>query len=89
MQSRNSASQHSDGPDLLMRVHIRLVGEEFGSDSKTFQEFKSCVEKPYSGRDLGGDHGKWENEPKCEAAFRQKLGAEKRNSDPAPLWNIK
>jgi hypothetical protein len=87
VQSRYSGLQHSDGPDLLLRVHIQLVGEELGSDSKAFQEFKSCTEKPYSGRDLGGDHGKWENEPKCEAEFRQKLGAEKLHSDPA-LWNI-
>jgi hypothetical protein len=90
VQSRYSGLQHSDGPDLLMRLQVRLVTDELGSDSRAFEEFKVCVEKPYTGRDLGGDHGKWENEPKCEAAFRQKLAAEKsQKADPAPLWNTK
>jgi hypothetical protein len=71
-----------------MRIDVRLVGDELGSDSRAFEEFKVCVEKPYAGRDLGGDHGKWENEPRCEAEFRQKLGAAKQNSDQAPLWNV-
>lgn len=91
VQSRYSGLQHSDGPDLLVRIHIHLIGEEVGSaDSGAFQDFKACVEKPYSGRDLGGTHGKWENEPRCEAEFRRKLDADKpQKSDAAPLWNMK
>ena len=90
VQSRYSGLEHSDGPDLLMRIHVRLVGDELGSDSKAFQEFKACAEEPYSGRDLGGSHNKWQNEAKCEAKLRRELGAEKlQKPDPAPLWNTK
>jgi len=31
VQSRYSGLQHSDGPDLLMRIHIELLGEELGT----------------------------------------------------------
>jgi hypothetical protein len=88
VQSRYSGLQHSDGPDLLMRVHVQLIGEELGTDSKAFEEFRSCADKPYSGRDFGGTHGKWENEPKCEAEFRQKLKVAEKLQKSEPLWNL-
>jgi hypothetical protein len=72
VQSRYSGVEHSDGPDLLTRIRIRLIGEEIGTDSKAFQEFKSCVEHG-SYPDWGG--GK--NNPRCEEKLRRQLEAEK------------
>ena len=49
VQSRYSGLEHSDGPDLLMRIHVELIGEQLGLDSKEFEKFKRCTEKPYGG----------------------------------------
>jgi hypothetical protein len=68
VQSRFSGTAHSDGPDLLLRIHIRLLGEELGTDSKTYQEFKACVEHG-SYPDWGG------GKPKCEELLLHKLKA--------------
>jgi hypothetical protein len=81
VQSRFSGLAHSDGPDLLVRIHVELIGEELGQDLESFQKFKNCVED--SKANIVG------NEPKCEAKLRRRLDAEK----PAPrsdgqLWNI-
>jgi hypothetical protein len=43
VQSRFSGLAHSDGPDLLERVHVELVGETLGQDSEAFRKYKKCV----------------------------------------------
>lgn len=43
VQSRFSGLAHSDGPDLLERVHVELVGETLGRDSEAFRNYKDCV----------------------------------------------
>ena len=85
VQSRYSGLEHKDGPDLLARIHLQLIAEEPGADSKAFQELKSCVES-------GGDYPDWGGggrKSKCEEKFRRKLEAEKQKPDSAPLWNTK
>lgn len=69
VQSRYSGLQHSDGPDLLVRIRIQLVGDELGRDSKDFQKYKDCVETPKNSVVTG-------NEPKCAAKLRRRLEAE-------------
>jgi hypothetical protein len=58
----------SDGPDLLVRVHVLLVGQEIGigMESPAFQKYKRCVENYNS------------SETKCEAQLRRRLAAEGR-----------
>jgi hypothetical protein len=43
VQSRFSGLAHSDGPDLLERVHVELVGATLGHDSEAFRKYKDCV----------------------------------------------
>jgi hypothetical protein len=43
VQSRFSGLAHSDGPDLLERVHVELVGETLGQDSEAFRKYRKCV----------------------------------------------
>jgi hypothetical protein len=43
VQSRFSGLAHSDGPDLLERVHVELVGEILGRDSEAFRKYKHCI----------------------------------------------
>jgi hypothetical protein len=40
VQSRFSGLAHSDGPDLLERVHVQLVAETLGPDSEAFGSTK-------------------------------------------------
>lgn len=44
VQSRFSGLAHSDGPDLLSRINVELVGQTMDRDSKEFHRFKDCVE---------------------------------------------
>jgi hypothetical protein len=79
VQSRYSGLQHSDGPDLLGRIHVQLVGDDLGRDSDAFLKFKNCVENSYS------------QEAKCEAKFRKRVATAQNKispSDPPPMWNI-
>jgi hypothetical protein len=43
VQSRFSGMAHSDGPDLLERVHIEVVSEALGRDSEAFRKYKHCL----------------------------------------------
>lgn len=84
VQSRYSGLEHSDGPDLLARIHVELIGEELGFDSEPFQKFKHCVED--SQAHIVG------KEPKCEAKLRRS-GLDDASSKSAPRpdaawWNI-
>ena len=80
VQSRYSGIQHSDGPDLLGRIHVQLVCDELGRDSDAFVKFKNCVENSSS------------NEAKCEAKFRKRVAAASATNTPhhdaTSLWNI-
>lgn len=67
VQSRFSGLAHSDGPDLLTRIRVQLVGDELGRDSGDFQKFKRCAESGAS------------PEPKCEQKFRERLA--RQNSE--------
>jgi hypothetical protein len=83
VQSRYSGLEHSDGPDLLARIHVELIGEELGFDSEPFQKFKRCMEDSHA--HIVGD------EPKCEAKLRRRLDDAPSKSalhPDAPLWNI-
>jgi hypothetical protein len=44
VQSRFSGLAHSDGPDLLARVHVEIVAGSMDRDSEAFRKYKSCVE---------------------------------------------
>ena len=82
VQSRFSGLAHSDGPDLLVRIRIELVGEQLGHGSKAYEEYKSCLEH--------GSYPDWGGKSKCAERFQSKADAEKaQKSDPAPLWNTK
>lgn len=48
VQSRYSGLQHSDGPDLLARVHVQIVGAQIGKDSDVFKRYKVCMKGYYS-----------------------------------------
>jgi hypothetical protein len=80
VQSRYSGLEHSDGPDLLARIHVQLLREELGVDSAAFQKYKDCVGSPAV---IG-------NEAKCEVKLRRRLDADEPapavRADP-PLWN--
>jgi hypothetical protein len=65
VQSRFSGLVHSDGPDLLGRIRVQLVGEELGHESEAFLKFKTCVEDSFS------------DAAKCEAKFRQRAADSK------------
>lgn len=43
VQSRFSGLAHSDGPDLLQRVRLELIGEMLGNDSEAFRKYKRCI----------------------------------------------
>jgi hypothetical protein len=82
VQSRYSGLQHSDGPDLLARVHVQLVGDEVGRESEAFTRFERCVSYSYT------------DENKCEKKLRKRLAeesdrtaAQQKNAQP-PLWNV-
>jgi hypothetical protein len=59
VQSRFSGLAHSDGPDLLGRILLELVGQTVDRDSKPFRHFKDCVENSPS------------SDAKCESRFRK------------------
>lgn len=75
VQSRFAGLAHSDGPDLLSRVSVELIGQEIDRDSKEFRRFKSCVESPTS-------------DSKCKARLQKDLAAKsakaKVESQPSP-----
>jgi len=78
VQSRYSGVQHSDSHDLLSRIHVELIGNEVGRDSKAFHKFKSCL-SDYDG-----------TEAKCEEKMRKTFADSTNNSDPRPdptWWN--
>jgi hypothetical protein len=64
VQSRFSGLVHSDGPDLLGRIRVQVVGEEIGNESEAFLKFQTCVENSYS------------DAAKCEAKFRKRVASE-------------
>ena len=71
VQSRFSGLAHSDGPDLLSRVSVELIGQEIDRDSKEFRRFKSCVESPTS-------------DSKCEARLQKDLAAKSAKAKVEP-----
>jgi hypothetical protein len=78
VQSRYSGLQHSDGPDLLARIDVQLIGEEVDRDSKAFRNFKNCI----------GSYN--HDETKCVEKLKKAIAESARNApvrpDP-PLWN--
>ncbi|HSY92348.1 MAG TPA: hypothetical protein VK812_13305 [Candidatus Binatus sp.] len=69
VQSRFSGLAHADGPDLLERVHMELLGARLGRDSKAFEEYKLCLEHR--------TYPDWGGKPKCAQNFVRKAEAEK------------
>lgn len=59
VQSRFSGLIHSDGPDLLRRIELEIVGNSLDRDSKAFKHFKDCLE--------------WAKSEKCEKRLREDL----------------
>jgi hypothetical protein len=71
VQSRYSGVEHSDGPDFIARVNIRLIAPNLDRNPEAYRKFKDCLR---SGSDWGGSRQKIE--AKCEAKLREKLEAE-------------
>ncbi|HEV3511989.1 MAG TPA: hypothetical protein VGS05_09825 [Candidatus Sulfotelmatobacter sp.] len=44
VQSKFSGLIHSDGPDLLRRIEVELVGNWLDRESKAFRHFQNCME---------------------------------------------
>lgn len=63
VQSRFSGLVHSDGPDLLGRIRVEVVGDELGRETEAFEHFKHCVEMTDT------------SAAKCEEKFRQRVAA--------------
>jgi hypothetical protein len=61
VQSRYSGLQHSDGPDLIARIHIQLDSEDVDANSKAFKKLKACLS------------GYNPNQTKCEEKFRKEI----------------
>lgn len=77
VQSRYSGLIHSDAPDLLDRIHVELVGEFIGRDSKAFHKFERCVE-----------HSSYRGcEEKLLRTAKDPRAEDPHSSDPPPLWN--
>lgn len=78
IQSRFSGLLHSDGPDILTRIRVQLIGDELGRDSEAFQRFKRCAESGAS------------SEAKCEDKLRERLAQKTSDnrSDSSNWWNI-
>lgn len=71
IQSRFSGLIHSDGPDLLRRLQVEVLGSTADRDSKAFKRFRDCMEGPGVGSD------------RCEERYRKDLSASSKNSVPA------
>lgn len=71
VQSRFSGLIHSDGPDLLRRIHVEVVGNSMDRNSKAFRHFKACMEGPGTA------------DTKCEERLRKELGKSETRVDSA------
>ena len=82
VQSRFSGLAHSDGPDLLARIHVQLLASELGTDKSSVQQalqkFKSCM------------NGYNSSAAKCDAKLRKSLANEPGPSDATSSgwWNV-
>lgn len=79
VQSRFSGLAHSDGPDLLGRIRVQVVGDELGRETSAFGHFKKCV-----------DHSSTKSPQQCEEILRKELAIEKASAQPDPTawYNI-
>jgi hypothetical protein len=55
VQSRFSGLAHSDGPDLLARISVQVIGQTVDRNSKAFRHYKRCVEYSYNDSISGCD----------------------------------
>ncbi len=62
VQSRFSGLAHSDGPDLLARISVEVIGQTADRNSKPFLRYKRCAEDSYKPSISG-----------CESRLRKEL----------------
>ena len=68
VQSRYSGLQHSDGPDLLARIHVQMISAHLDKSSEAVKKYQDC---------LNG----YNNDPsKCYEKLKKRAGI----TDPAP-----
>lgn len=76
VQSRFSGLAHSDGPALLGRVRVELLGETMDRKSKAFRDYKDCVDfSPRSDAD-------------CEKRLRRKVAKGTAQMGDESWWQL-